>query len=144
MNRKLAVSAIMFIIVSFIMSPMAYADEPELGRINHMSMGLGIDWGGLGVNYTGVPEDSNFGMSIGVGSIIFGVAGAALLVTRFNDHDSALFIGVFGGAASGYSGGGGVVEYGNLPDGSHRFLWRVGFAEFDEGWTTIAGFGISM
>jgi len=113
------------------------------------SVGLGIDWGGIGVNYLAMGEGSDVGLTIGVGTLIAGFGGSAGIAVRSGETDAVFAEGFVGGVAVGDIGavGGGVaLEFGNLPFGGGELLYRIGlvFSNGDNPIIPIAGFGLSL
>jgi len=114
-----------------------------------LSAGIGVDWGGLGLNYIAMSEDSSTGLTIGVGTLFLGAGASAGLVFRSGDSEAIFAEGFYGGVAAGEVGavGGGVtVEYGNLAVEGGEAVWRIGlaFAGSDNPIVPIIGFGVSF
>ncbi len=114
-----------------------------------LSAGIGIDWGGLGLNYVAMSEDSSTGLTLGVGTLFLGAGGSAGLVFRSGDTEAIFAEGFYGGVAAGEVGavGGGVaIEYGNLAAEGGDAVWRIGlaFAGSDNPVVPILGFGVSF
>ncbi len=123
-------------------------EEADLNFVNDFSFGLGIDWGGLGFNYIIIPEDSNIGLSLGLGFLGLGAAASGSVVCRTGDGDYAIFAGAAGGfivtGLFGAAGGCAFVEFGNLPDENGEFVWRLGVGINDGEIFPVGGFGVSL
>jgi len=147
MRITLIVSISLVMLLSLTISP-ANAEGEDSGHDSSdgISFGLGADWGGLGLNYLVMPEDSPVGFSIGVGTVLAGVGASAFIVTSLGD-DNALFTGAGLGAVGGFGAGAIFIEYGNLPTAYHPILWRVGIGyanpSDDEEIFPVVGFGWS-
>ena len=143
--RRITMCCIFIFLFLVLISVPAHAEDEEVGAVNQISFGLGTDWGGLGFNYIGMPDDSDIGLSLGCGFVGVGVGGSACVVIRLNRNETALFAG-YGGAAvmNAGAGSGPMIHIGNLPTGAGEFLWRVGIGSYNGDYFPVGGIGVSM
>lgn len=153
------------IVMFLLMSTAAFAQDerdekaelPKFPEASTVSIGSGAHWGGmLGANFVSVPEDSQFGVTVGAGwnDVEENPLGwNAGVVYRFFP-EAGLFVsygsaGVYGfdlddpiGVVNGLT-----VSFGSIPVDSFDFVWRIGVGFLEEDFSngsTVFDIGIGI